>query len=261
MSAGSTQYFLSDRLSARMTLDSSGTVLGRQAHLPFGEDFAGSGTQEKHHFTQYERDSEAGTDYAVNRQYATSVGRFMRVDPVAPAVTLTQVLNRYSYTGNDPVNAFDPDGRVTVCNVIASGPLFLSMGGDWALIGSFTLSRCEDIGSWRTEREGGGSGAGKTAQTCRSQLAALQRKAAAAFATSVTNSQQIAGNAGQSYLAAFNNGITYYQDPARFPFTGTNEVKGNLCRVVFWQIRCTNWRALRNQGRTRTRTTACTGRT
>jgi len=53
----------------------------------------------------------------------------MRVDPVAPAVTLTQVLNRYSYTGNDPVNAFDPDGRVTVCNVIASGPLFLSMGG------------------------------------------------------------------------------------------------------------------------------------
>jgi YD repeat-containing protein len=76
-----TQYYLSDGLSVRMTLDASGNVLGRESHLPFGEDFGESGTQEKHHFTSYERDSETSTDYAVNRQYAQSVGRFNRPDP------------------------------------------------------------------------------------------------------------------------------------------------------------------------------------
>jgi hypothetical protein len=33
---------------------------GGQGHLPFGEDFGESGTQQKHHFTSYERDSESG---------------------------------------------------------------------------------------------------------------------------------------------------------------------------------------------------------
>jgi hypothetical protein len=47
------------------TLDASGSVVGRQAHLPFGEGFAESGTQQKQHFTTYERDSKSGTDYAV----------------------------------------------------------------------------------------------------------------------------------------------------------------------------------------------------
>jgi hypothetical protein len=42
--AGATRYFLSDRLSVRMILDANGNVLGRQAHLPYGEDLANSGT-------------------------------------------------------------------------------------------------------------------------------------------------------------------------------------------------------------------------
>ncbi|MFY9553240.1 MAG: hypothetical protein WAV47_00830 [Blastocatellia bacterium] len=82
VAGGATQYFLSDRLSRRLVLDGIGNVLGLQAHLPFGEDFGESGTQEKkHHFTSYERVSESGSDYAINRQYAQSVGRFTRADP------------------------------------------------------------------------------------------------------------------------------------------------------------------------------------
>ncbi len=37
VASGSTQYFLNDRLSTRLVLDSSGNVSGRQGHLPFGE--------------------------------------------------------------------------------------------------------------------------------------------------------------------------------------------------------------------------------
>ena len=63
VTSGNTQYLLADRLSVGVILDSAGNVIGRQGHLPFGEDFGESGTQEKHHFTSYERDGESGLDF------------------------------------------------------------------------------------------------------------------------------------------------------------------------------------------------------
>jgi RHS repeat-associated protein len=112
IASGSTQYFLSDRLSTRVVLDTSGNAIGRMAHLPFGEDFAESGTQEKHHFTSYERDVENGSDYAVNRQYAKGVGKFRQPDPYSPSggPELPQTWNRYSYVQNDPITFVDQTG-------------------------------------------------------------------------------------------------------------------------------------------------------
>jgi RHS repeat-associated protein len=115
VASGTTQYLLSDRLSERLVLDTNGNVLGRQAHLPFGEDFGESGSQEKHHFTKYERDTDSGTDYALNRQFAQGVGRFMRVDYEAGSTANPQNLSRYSYSGDDPVNRVDPLGLEWEC--------------------------------------------------------------------------------------------------------------------------------------------------
>jgi RHS repeat-associated protein len=110
------QYFLSDKLSTRLILDTSGNVLGRQAHLPFGEEFAGSGTQEKHNFTTYESDVESATDYAINRQYAQGVGRFQSADPYTASggAGEPQSWNRYSYVTNDPLHNTDPLGLFRV---------------------------------------------------------------------------------------------------------------------------------------------------
>ncbi|MEK6287338.1 MAG: RHS repeat-associated core domain-containing protein, partial [Acidobacteriota bacterium] len=119
--AWSERYYLSDRLSTRLVLDVLGNVLGRQAHLPFGEDFAESGTQEKHHFTSYERDSESGTDYAVNRQYAQGVARFASADAYAGSTASPQSLNRNTYSRNDPINMLDPLGLLTVCTCSDGG--------------------------------------------------------------------------------------------------------------------------------------------
>ncbi len=113
VASGSTQYFLSDRLSTRLVLDSGGNVSGRQATLAFGEDFGESGTQEKHHFTSYERDGESGLDYAVNRQYSQNVGRFNRVDPVRGSMGNPQELNRYAYVQGDPVSRSDRLGLIS----------------------------------------------------------------------------------------------------------------------------------------------------
>ena len=112
VASGSTQYFLSDRLSARLSLDQSGNVIGRQGHLPFGEDFGESGTQEKHHFTSYERDPESGSDYALNRQYSQSTAKFIQPDPLRKNCDRTnpKKWNRYDYALNDPVNRMDPTG-------------------------------------------------------------------------------------------------------------------------------------------------------
>lgn len=112
IASGTTSYILGDRLSARLTLDSSGAVTGRQAHLPFGEVFATSGTQQKQNFTSYERDSHSGTDYGVNRHYASLVGRFHSADPFQPSADATrpQSWNRYAYVMNAPIDSIDPLG-------------------------------------------------------------------------------------------------------------------------------------------------------
>jgi RHS repeat-associated protein len=107
-----TQYFLNDRLSVRLILNTTGNSTGRQGHLPFGEDFGESGTQDKHHLTSYERDGESGIDNAVNRQYSQSIGRFNRPDPFTGSYSPSkpQSLNRYSYVTNDPIGSTDPSG-------------------------------------------------------------------------------------------------------------------------------------------------------
>lgn len=110
--SGTAQYFLNDRLSARLALSGVGAIAGRQAHLPFGEDFGESGSQEKHHFTGYELDSESGLDYAINRSHSRSLGRFQQADPyqASGGISSAQSWNRYAYSRNDPINRIDPLG-------------------------------------------------------------------------------------------------------------------------------------------------------
>ena len=112
MGSGVINWFVSDRLSNRLVLDASGNVVGRQAHLPFGEDFGESGTQEKHHFTSYERDGESGTDNAMHRQYLAYTGRFNRPDPAGASARMNepQTWNRYGYVSNMPIDEIDPLG-------------------------------------------------------------------------------------------------------------------------------------------------------
>jgi RHS repeat-associated protein len=120
--SGTTSYFLNDRLSARVVLNTNGSIIGRQAHLPFGEELNITGTTDKHRLTNYEGDSETATDYAVNRQYNQNIGRFNRVDPYDGSYNMAvpQSLNRYAYVQGDPLNNVDPLGLnlVTKCHLL-----------------------------------------------------------------------------------------------------------------------------------------------
>jgi RHS repeat-associated protein len=133
-SSSAIQYFLSDRLSSRLVLDANGNVLGRQGHLPFGEDFGESGSQEKHHFTSYDRDDESGMDNAVNREYSAAVGRFLSADPYRASGYMIdpQSWNRYGYCRNNPVDFFDPNGlNLAAVNGGSLGSISVSAGDGW----------------------------------------------------------------------------------------------------------------------------------
>jgi RHS repeat-associated protein len=130
-SGGGFTFYLSDRLNIRVLTDEYGQYQGQQYHDPFGADFAESGAQDKHHLTTYERDAEASTDYALNREYEFNLGRFMSTDPIADAafrrgkssgcsankgainINNPQSLNLYTYTLNDPIDSSDRTGLET----------------------------------------------------------------------------------------------------------------------------------------------------
>jgi len=98
------EYFGGRRLTTQDRLGSVGS------YYPYGE--AKSGTvSNADSFATYYRDS-TGLDYADQRHYAASFGRFTSADPyqasAGPADPASW--NRYSYVRADPINRSDPSG-------------------------------------------------------------------------------------------------------------------------------------------------------
>jgi RHS repeat-associated protein len=103
-------------------------------YFPFGEELSAglggrttsqgySGTDNnRFKFTTYERDNETGLDYAKNRYFSSTQGRFTSVDPYNIVAIATsqrelnvyiknpQIWNRYTYALNNPLRLVDPDG-------------------------------------------------------------------------------------------------------------------------------------------------------
>jgi RHS repeat-associated protein len=109
-----TNYYLADHLSTRMTTDASGTGIGQQGHYPFGDPWYDSGATSKKKLADYERDPESGNDYALARSYVNRIARFASPDPLDGDSLVPQTLNLYSYAVNDPINFSDPSGMFVV---------------------------------------------------------------------------------------------------------------------------------------------------
>ncbi|MFN0140396.1 MAG: RHS repeat-associated core domain-containing protein [Pyrinomonadaceae bacterium] len=122
-----TSYLTTDHLgSPRVITDKSGNVISRRDHMPFGEELGvgigGRNESQKYsvigsdnlrkRFTGYEKDDETQLDFAEARMYQNKHGRFTAVDPLLSSAIPTnpQTFNRYTYTGNNPINYTDPSG-------------------------------------------------------------------------------------------------------------------------------------------------------
>ncbi|MEN1956231.1 RHS repeat-associated core domain-containing protein [Luteimonas sp. MJ204] len=48
---------------------------------------------------------------SIQRYYDPGIGRLLSVDPASALESPVALFNRYSYAGNNPINATDPDDR------------------------------------------------------------------------------------------------------------------------------------------------------
>lgn len=108
------QFDHPDQLGTRVITNAGAGIAFEQNSLPFGTAIESESTGAiNQRFTSYDRSASTGLDYATNRFYDSSQGRFTQVDPIsmsATSLTNPQTLNLYAYTANDPVNHTDPDG-------------------------------------------------------------------------------------------------------------------------------------------------------
>ncbi|MBF2019884.1 MAG: RHS repeat-associated core domain-containing protein, partial [Hydrococcus sp. C42_A2020_068] len=128
-------YLTNDHLgSLRINTDANGNVITRHDYYPFGEELytvqmtQGLGytaDSVRQQFTGYERDVEAGQDFAQARMYSYLHGRFTTVDPLRESAKAEdpQSWNRYIYSFNNPLRFTDPTG------MIAGG--FYDREGNW----------------------------------------------------------------------------------------------------------------------------------
>lgn len=76
---------------------------------PYGDEITSTGN-DRVKFGTYKRDASTGLDYADQRYYASSYGRFNTPDTGPAHLMDPGTMNRYSYTAGDPVNRNDPRG-------------------------------------------------------------------------------------------------------------------------------------------------------
>jgi RHS repeat-associated protein len=106
----------SDRARFMVTHDTFQLYNATSTSLPFGDWLTWTSTnQSPVNFTGQRRDPESGLDDFTARYFGSSLGRFMSPDNgLDQNRDNPQSWNLYEYVRNNPVNAVDPSGRLTI---------------------------------------------------------------------------------------------------------------------------------------------------
>jgi RHS repeat-associated protein len=101
--------------NVRQLTSAAGTVTDSYEYDAFGNSFTVSGTTPNEMLYRGEQyDPDLGLYYLRARYYNPLTGRFMSRDPEDGNLTDPKSLHKYLYADGDPVNGFDPTGRVDI---------------------------------------------------------------------------------------------------------------------------------------------------
>jgi RHS repeat-associated protein len=106
-----------DRLGSKVVgpIDQQTGQATRYRYYPYGQNIGTNVGWDDVQFATYRRDGATGLDYARNRYYTRTWGRFLSPDPYVPSGGPADPgsWNRYAYVQGDPVNFNDPSGLHT----------------------------------------------------------------------------------------------------------------------------------------------------
>jgi RHS repeat-associated protein len=169
-------YFAGKLISAEgnaVAVDRLGSVrwnaaTGGHAYYPYGVEYNATANDTEKYAT-YTRDTLTGLDYAMNRYYVNSWGRFTTPDrswssarPGSP-----QSWNRYLYVSGDPVNRKDASGLCVDCKDGDDGDAGGDGGGDGGGCtgdgcGDGNGNSCDTGSTWCTTGTGSNCATGAT---------------------------------------------------------------------------------------------------
>jgi RHS repeat-associated protein len=130
-------YLHNDHLGSVVAgTNSSGAVVFAELYGPYGEQLLDpAANRDATGFTGHVEDAATSLTYMQARYYDPVIGRFLSTDAAQFDVENPSTFNRYSYVGNDPVNAIDPSGNeaITLGFLIVTVGEFLAVTGIAAL--------------------------------------------------------------------------------------------------------------------------------
>ena len=140
-------------------LGSEDRLGSRGKYFPYGEDRSNPPpANDQVKFATYTRDSATGLDYADQRYYASTYGRFMSPDPymASGSPVAPQSWNRYAYALGDPIMYTDRKGLEVDCTDDCDSSDDCDPGID------FCITHTESGGGGDGGGDGGGAGGGET---------------------------------------------------------------------------------------------------
>ena len=113
------RVYFAGRLMLRQTPNQTMTAINTDRlgsaiqTFPYGDTLS-TLDPDKESFATYTRDGVDGLDYAQNRYYSSTWGRFLSADPyqASGGPGNPASWNRYAYVEDDPINRIDPSGRM-----------------------------------------------------------------------------------------------------------------------------------------------------
>ncbi len=187
--AGTVRYFSQDQLGSTTALtDALGVTVQSYGYDPYGQLTSATPTIENpfRYAGQY-TDDATGFQYLRARYYDPTTGQFLSRDPLE-----SSTLQPYSYADNNPTNATDPTGMLSLSDIsdAAAGVLDAGSGGlSTRLAGSifnFDVD-CADFGAGFAVGQIAGTviGPGKFGAAARGIRGAMEARAAATGAVEV----------------------------------------------------------------------------